>query len=69
MKFTPVFTSGKMKMMFDIIDGIGDKMVIEIGKELKNSNIQEIRTWAQRFTNDNIGSVAFGIETNCEEIH
>jgi cytochrome P450 len=67
-KLTPMFTSGKMKMMFEIIDSIGDKLVSVLGKEVTNSSDQEMRNWAQRFTGDNIGNVAFGLECSCELI-
>jgi hypothetical protein len=61
-----MFTSGKMKMMFEIIDSIGDKFVNVIGKEIEESNEQDMRNWAQRFTADNIGNAAFGLECSCE---
>jgi cytochrome P450 family 6 len=64
-KLTPMFTSGKMKMMFDIINSIGDRFVTVLGSKLCESNDQDMRNWAQRFTADNIGNVAFGLECNC----
>jgi cytochrome P450 family 6 len=67
-KLTPMFTSGKMKMMFEIIDSIGDKLVNVLGKEVTKSSDQEMRNWSQRFTGDNIGNVAFGLECSCELI-
>jgi cytochrome P450 len=65
-KFTQLFTSGKMKMMFEIIDGIGDRLVEEVGKQIKKSECQELRNWSQRFTTDAFGNVAFGLECNCK---
>jgi cytochrome P450 family 6 len=65
-KFTSLFTSGKMKMMFEIINGIGDRLVKEIAKQIKKSECQELKDWSQRFTTDAIGNVAFGIDCNCE---
>jgi hypothetical protein len=61
-----MFTSGKMKLMFEIIDSIGDKLVKVIGSKLSESSEQNMGNWAQRFTADNIGNVAFGLECNCE---
>ncbi|CAG9806343.1 unnamed protein product [Chironomus riparius] len=67
-KLSPIFTSGKMKMMFDILDGISDKFVRTIVQEISNIDELEMRSWTQRLTIDNIGNVAFGIEPNCIEV-
>ena len=66
-KLTPVFTSGKMKMMFDSINLIGDNFVSAIRKDLKVSNDLEISEWLARFTTDVIGNIAFGLDCNCLE--
>lgn len=55
-----------MKMMFDILDAISEKFVEIIGNESLKLDKIEIRSWLQRFTTDNIGNVAFGIEPNCK---
>lgn len=65
-KLTPIFTSGKMKLMFELIDALSDKMVGIIDDQLKNTKELEMRSWMQRFTIDSIGNVAFGIEPNCK---
>lgn len=65
-KLTPMFTSGKMKMMFDIIDSISDRLVKVIGSAVEKSDSQDLRMWAQRFTADSIGNTAFGLECDCE---
>lgn len=64
-KLTPIFTSGKMKMMFDTINHIGDKFVTSVMKDMKTSNDLEISEWLARFTTDVIGNIAFGLDTNC----
>ncbi len=66
-KLTPIFTSGKMKMMFGIIDNIGDTFVSAVKKDLLVSNDIEISEWLARFTTDVIGNIAFGIDCNCIE--
>lgn len=67
-KLTPVFTSGKMKMMFDTINGIGEKFVLEMMKDLKPSRGElEISEWLARYTTDVIGNIAFGLDCNCLE--
>jgi hypothetical protein len=55
-----------MKMMYDQIDGISENFVSALDKGSKESSVQDLRVWARRFTNDNIGSVAFGLEAGCE---
>jgi cytochrome P450 family 6 len=64
MKLTPTFTSGKMKLMFEIIDKIGDKLVTVIENETKTSGMIEVHDYLARFTTDNISNVAFGLESN-----
>lgn len=66
-KLTPVFTSGKMKMMFEIIEHIGDKFVSAVMKDIQSTNDIEISEWSARFTTDVIGNIAFGIDCNCIE--
>lgn len=68
MKLSPIFTSGKMKMMFEIVDPIGDKFVKAIDKELKITNKLEMRQLLAKFTTDVISSVAFGLDSNCKWI-
>lgn len=66
-KLSPSFTSGKMKMMFDIVNTISDKFISVIDKDLKVSSDLELRELLAKFTTDVIGNVAFGIECNCLE--
>lgn len=65
-KLSPIFTSGKMKMMFDIVEDIGDKFVEVIDKELSITREMDMREMLAKFTTDVISSVAFGINSNCE---
>lgn len=63
-RITPTFTSGKMKMMFQIL--------VDTSKQLDNILLEksqldeplDIKDILARFTTDVIGSVAFGIECN-----
>ena len=66
-KLSPTFTSGKMKLMFDIVNEISDRLVKVVRDETKLTNTIEIREYTAKFTNDVIGNVAFGIEPNCLE--
>lgn len=64
-KLSPTFTSGKMKMMFEIVNVISERFVEVVGKETQISNTMEMREFSAKYTNDVIGNVAFGIEPNC----
>lgn len=65
-KLSPIFTSGKMKMMFDTVDLISDKFVEVVSKMLTTTTILEMREVAARYTSDVIGNVAFGLDCNCK---
>jgi cytochrome P450 family 6 len=65
-KMSPIFTSGKMKMMFETVDRISDKLAEVLGTNLETSSVHEMKRWSQKFTADNIGNVAFGLECNCK---
>ncbi|KAG5669762.1 hypothetical protein PVAND_000056 [Polypedilum vanderplanki] len=60
MKLTPVFTSAKMKMMFNIIVDIANEMTDEL-KSKKSLEMIEARDTLIKFTIDVIGMVAFGL--------
>lgn len=64
-KLTPVFTSGKMRMSFEIVENIGEKFVSAIRKDLQATNDIELSEWLARFTTDVIGNIAFGIDCDC----
>jgi hypothetical protein len=53
-------------MMFEIIDKISDKLIDTMTNELKISKSLDVQMWSQRYTTDNIGNVAFGLECNCK---
>lgn len=64
-KVTPIFTSGKMKMMFPLVQECARKL----GKLLNDMQGETFnaRDLCARYTTDVIGSCAFGIETNSLE--
>lgn len=55
-----------MKMMFDILDNICDKLINVTNREIKQSETLEVRDLARKFTSDVIGNVAFGLDFNCK---
>jgi cytochrome P450 family 6 len=65
-KLSPIFSSGKIKMMFDIVESVADRLVKKIESESEGKNETELRNLCQRFTADSIGNTAFGLECNCE---
>lgn len=64
-KLTPTFTSGKIKMMFELVTQVADRLVDTIDKEKKlDGGAVEIKSTMARFTTDVIATSAFGIESN-----
>ncbi|XP_017106361.2 probable cytochrome P450 6a14 [Drosophila bipectinata] len=63
---SPVFTSGKIKQMSEIIVKVGHTLVEAMDKELKTASLDdgevEIKDLCARYTTDVIGSCAFGLE-------
>lgn len=62
-KLSPVFTSGRIKSMFNIISEKGDILVDTIEKESKKGSM-DAKDVTNRFTVDVISSGVFGMETN-----
>lgn len=62
-KLSPVFTSGKVKMMYHTISDKGAGLVKAIEKASTTGSV-EMKEMANRFTIDAISSCAFGIESN-----
>ncbi|XP_012267715.2 cytochrome P450 6a2-like [Athalia rosae] len=64
-KFSPTFTSGKMKYMFATVKECSEKLAFHFGEEVKRNNqLVEVKDFMARFSTDVISSVAFGIECN-----
>lgn len=55
-----------MKMMFEIVNKISDRLAEVLDKNIKSANVHDMKRWSQKFTADNIGNVAFGLECNCK---
>ena len=64
-KLTPAFSSGKMKMMFQIFVDCGIELGSILEKSANNEEIIEIKDILARYSTDIISSAAFGIQCNC----
>lgn len=64
-KLSPIFTSGKMKQMFYMVEKIGEVLNQELKKKIKVNPIVEMRGLMAGFTIDSIALVAFATEANC----
>lgn len=64
-KLTPVFSSGKIKAYFNIVDSIADKFVAKLHENSDLSDEIEMYEWLSRYTTDVIGNIAFGLECDC----
>nr|AVL92852.1 CYP450 [Locusta migratoria] len=63
-KLTPTFTSGKMRLMFPLMDACAREMLDALRPLAGRREDVEIKEWNARFTTDVIGSCAFGIQCN-----
>ena len=61
-KLTPVFTTGKLKQMFHLINECAENFERHLKQQVKKNNKIEMREEAARYTTDAIGSCAFGID-------
>jgi hypothetical protein len=64
-KLTPVFTTGKLKMMFQRLVECGQELQTCLEKVGERGDVIEIKEILARFSTDIISSCAFGIECNC----
>ncbi|XP_011210279.3 probable cytochrome P450 6d5 [Bactrocera dorsalis] len=68
-KMTPLFTSGKLKAMFETVEEVGDRMVNYVNAQLSDvgSKELELRHVMSTFAIDIIASVFLGLEVNSFE--
>lgn len=65
-KLSPIFTSGKMKQMFYMVEKVGNDFNETLNKSMKNASVEiECHEYFGRFTADAISLVAFATEANC----
>lgn len=63
-KLSPLFSPGKLKMMFPTFLDCATNLQSFVGKQAKDGQIIEIRDLFARYTTDVIASVAFGYEND-----
>lgn len=66
-KITPLFTSSKLKLMFNTINRVGNQLTGFLQPHAIMKNDVEMRDLIGRFMTDVIGSCAFGFECNTIE--
>jgi cytochrome P450 family 6 len=67
-KFSPFFSSGKMKMMYYIMDEISSNMIKHVNDRLVDGKVElEIKELAALYSTDIIASCAFGLEAKSLE--
>nr|CAD7458006.1 unnamed protein product [Timema tahoe] len=61
-KLTPTFTSGKIKMMFNIMAECAERMKQSLENPAKKGHTVEIKEVSSQYTTEVIGSCAFGLQ-------
>lgn len=65
MKMTPIFTSGKMKSMFDLFNKAGKDLNNHLKKVVADGKTVESKEICSKYTTDSLTSAAFGINAHC----
>lgn len=66
-KLTPIFTTGKLKLMVDLMIECADHFEKYLQNQIGKGKVLECREITAKFTTDVIGSCAFGINMNALE--
>lgn len=64
-KVTPIFTSGKMKAMYQLICKSGEDVLEYLKANIDENPVQEVKDICAKYSTDVISSTAFGINANC----
>ena len=60
--FSPIFTSGKLKMMIHLINEINNRLIKSLEAEAKRGKDFDVREHFGKFTMDTIASCGFGVD-------
>ena len=63
--FSPIFTSGKLRMMTPLLQEINKKMNIYVSKLADSDSIFETKDLTGRYSIDGIATCAFGLDSGC----
>lgn len=63
-RLTPAFTSGKMKMMFHLVEACADEFKKALHTVADKNGKIDMKDFMARFTTDVIASCAFGLDSN-----
>ncbi|CAG9763022.1 unnamed protein product [Ceutorhynchus assimilis] len=66
-KLTPAFSNGKLKLMFDILDAVGDRLERKVKGLYGKSEPLNVKEVAACFGTDIIATCAFGLDCNSLE--
>ncbi|KAM3961856.1 cytochrome P450 6B5-like [Aphomia sociella] len=66
-RLSPIFTSGKLKNMFGLIDERGDEFLRHLKPLIEENSDRDIYTLVQKFTLGSISTCAFGMELDMNE--
>ncbi len=61
-KFTPIFTSGKLKWMLEFLYASSANMIADIDGRAAKGDYMDLKRIAGKFSLDSIASCAFGVE-------
>ncbi|KAJ3654761.1 hypothetical protein Zmor_013929 [Zophobas morio] len=64
-KISPVFSSAKLKVMYDLIHEAGVEMINYLDQKVEQNPVVEIRDITGKYTTEAITSTSFGINSNC----
>jgi cytochrome P450 family 9 len=59
--FSPIFTSGKMKMMVQFMHATAKEMADEMGKAAETDSELDMKDLCKKFSMETIASCAFGV--------
>lgn len=64
MKMTPIFTSGRIKLMFELMEKCSKRLDSYLDRAVENDELIEVKDLIARFTSDSVSSSLFGLESN-----
>lgn len=65
-RFTPIFSQGKIKMVFPCIKSVCEQFIKHIDDKIENDeNEFESKDICSKYTIENVASCAFGVEAGC----